>query len=115
MKKINQYFSSVRENLTVENTFEGFFNNIEFWLDLLGINVFDPKWFQKMPLSKKITCVLVIFLIFLCCSFAFICALTTYKDSLEDQVSSLLAGCFAVQVSSVDSLVVESRHKFLSA
>lgn len=98
MKSIEDHLKSLRDYLTVEDTFEGYFNNIEFWLDLLGLNVYDTKWFRQMQFHKKIICSIFVSLIFLCSSFAFFCAMTTFKDSVEDRLSSCLAGFFAIEV-----------------
>lgn len=98
MKLIKKYFRSLRDYLTVEDTFEGYFKNIELWLDLIGLNIFDHKWFRHMRIHKKIICVIFVSLIFLCSLFAFICVMTTYKDRLEEQLSSCLAGFFAIEV-----------------
>lgn len=89
-------FKKVHE--TSEESFRKHYDTADFLLNILGLNIFDPNWFSKGQSFKKFVCLSYITLVHVSAIFAFICAFDTYKNSLEDQLSSLLAAFFALQV-----------------
>lgn len=99
MKGINDYLNSIRGFLKVEDSFAKHFENTEFLLNILGLNIIDPNWFWNGSFYRKAVCISYLGLVLACSAFAFICAIDTYKGSLEDQLSSLLAAFFTLQVS----------------
>lgn len=98
---IRDHLNSIRDLLKVEDSFAGHFETIEFLLNALGLNIFDPRWFKRVSLARKVLCVSYLCLILACALFGFYSALVTFKHSLEDQLSSILASFFALQVRTI--------------
>lgn len=102
--KVKVWMHSVNNYFFTNASFAENFKSIEYLLQLLGLNIFNPKWFRNESICTKIICVTMLSLVVVCTGFAFICAFHTYKGSLEDQLSSILAGFFALQVRWVNQL-----------
>lgn len=81
------------------SSLEKCFSLIEIWMHLLGCNVFDSRWFWKGSTYDKIAYFVNLILIFLSGAFGINCAFNTFKDSLEGQLTSLLAALFSSEVS----------------
>lgn len=105
---LNRLESSL-EFIPLGNSFEECIKYNEKFSKLLGINIFDPT-FGTWNYGLKLRIFIFIFTLGISTSSGFLSAFDTYKDILEEQLSSLVAAFFAVMVFSfclfIDSLKI---------
>lgn len=94
---LNRLESSL-EFIPLGKSFEKCLNYFEKWTIPLGANVFDPN-FGTFKYELKLRFIVFIISLVVSTSSGFNSAFDTYKDILEEQLSSLIGAFFAVMVS----------------
>uniref|UniRef100_A0A336M597 Odorant receptor n=1 Tax=Culicoides sonorensis TaxID=179676 RepID=A0A336M597_CULSO len=83
--------------MCLENSFDGCFKYNDIFLNIFGINIFDDKYYSRYYAHNLRFFLFALSLVISTFS-AFWCAFEKFKDSLEDQLSALVAGFFALMI-----------------